>query len=71
MINIKLALFFSYDTEVQEMEMQLPRTNRLNFEDPNKLHSFTITIAPDDGYWQGGRFKFHIDVPEDYNIVAS
>ena len=58
-------------TEVQEMELHLPRTNRVNFEDPNKLHSFTVTISPDDGYWQGGRFKFHIDVPEDYNIVVS
>ncbi|ELT90279.1 hypothetical protein CAPTEDRAFT_205058 [Capitella teleta] len=55
--------------EVQEMELQLPRNNRVLFEDPNKLHSFTLSIVPDDGYWQGGRFKFHIEVPEDYNIV--
>lgn len=52
------------------MELQLPRNNRVLFEDPNKLHSFTLSIVPDDGYWQGGRFKFHIEVPEDYNIVV-
>lgn len=53
------------------MEQHLPRNNRVHFEDPNKLHSFTLTIVPDDGYWQGGRFKFHLDVPEEYNIVVS
>jgi ubiquitin-conjugating enzyme E2 F len=56
--------------EVQEMEMLLPRNNRVSFEDPNLLHSFTLSIRPDDGYWQGGSFKFHIEVPEDYNIVV-
>ena len=52
------------------MEQNLPKTCRVHFEDPHKLHRFTVTITPDEGYWLGGRFKFHIDVPEDYNIVV-
>ncbi|ESO07231.1 hypothetical protein HELRODRAFT_76722 [Helobdella robusta] len=55
--------------EVQEMEQYLPKTCTSNFEDPNILHDFTITICPDEGFWLGGHFRFHIDVPEDYNIV--
>ncbi|XP_064598362.1 NEDD8-conjugating enzyme UBE2F-like [Liolophura sinensis] len=55
--------------EVQEMEDNLPRTCRLSFEDINQLSKFHLTITPEEGYWEGGRFKFLIDVPDDYNIV--
>ena len=40
-----------------------------HFDDPNKLHLFTVTITPDNGYWHGGKYRFHIDMPEDYNIT--
>ena len=53
------------------MEQNLPKTCQVHFEDPNKLHSFLLYISPDDGYWTGGRFKFIIDVPDEYNIVVS
>lgn len=56
--------------EVQEMEQTLPRTCRVNFDDPNTLHIFQLTISPDEGYWQGGKYRFHITVPEDYNIAV-
>jgi len=55
--------------EVQEMESTLPRTCRVHFDDPNKLHSFVLFVSPDEGYWAGGRFRFSVDVPDDYNIV--
>ncbi|XP_046545594.1 NEDD8-conjugating enzyme UBE2F-like [Haliotis rubra] len=55
--------------EVQEMEENLPKTCRAQFDDINKIHKFFLIICPDEGFWQGGKFKFHIDVPEDYNIV--
>jgi len=58
-------------TEVQEMEQNLPKTCQTHFDDANKLHSFWLYITPDDGYWHGGRFKFRVDVPDDYNIVVS
>jgi hypothetical protein len=58
-------------SEVQEMEQNLPKSCRVHFDDPNKLHKFNLTIAPEEGYWANGKFKFYIDVPEDYNIAVS
>ena len=58
-------------TEVQEMEQTLPKTCRVHFDDPNKLYQFALTITPDDGYWHGGKFKFLLQVPEEYNLVVS
>ncbi|KAK7507673.1 hypothetical protein BaRGS_00001608 [Batillaria attramentaria] len=55
--------------EVQEMEENMPRTCRVQFDDPSVLHHFFLYITPDEGYWLGGRFKFEIEVPDDYNIV--
>jgi len=54
--------------EVQEMEQTLPTGCKVKFEDPNALHDFTFIIVPDDGFWHGGKFKFHIHVGEDYNL---
>ena len=53
------------------MEQNLPKNCRLQFDDPNKLHVFSLVINPEEGFWQGGKFKFSIDVPEEYNIVVS
>ncbi|KAI0222163.1 NEDD8-conjugating enzyme UBE2F, partial [Lamellibrachia satsuma] len=55
--------------EVQEMEQHMPHTCRVHFDDPNKLHQFTLTISPDMGYWLAGKFVFSIEVLEDYNIL--
>ncbi|XP_022242911.1 NEDD8-conjugating enzyme UBE2F-like isoform X3 [Limulus polyphemus] len=55
--------------EIQEMELTLPATCRVNFENPNELHKFDLNVSPDEGYWQGGKFHFTIDIPEDYNMV--
>ncbi len=55
--------------EVQEMETTLPTGCKVKFDDPNALHDFCLTITPDEGYWQGGKFKFHIRVGDDYNIA--
>ncbi len=54
--------------EVQEMESALPTGCKIKFDDPNALHDFCLTISPDEGFWMGGKFKFHIHVGEDYNI---
>ena len=43
----------------------------MQYEDVNKLHSFQLTVAPEEGYWRGGKFVFSIYVPEDYNILVS
>ena len=52
------------------MEQHVPYTCSLHFDDPNKLHLFTLTISPDAGYWSGGKFLFAIEVLEDYNILV-
>lgn len=55
--------------EVQELQINLPESCKVHFEDVNKLYSFKLTITPDDGYWRGGKFHFQIEVPEDYNML--
>ena len=57
--------------EVQEMESALPSGCKVKFDDPNALHDFTLTISPDEGFWTGGKFRFHIHVSEDYNLGMS
>lgn len=57
--------------EVQEMNDNLPATCAVTFEDPDALHEFTLTVTPDEGYWQGGKFKFSVFVTEEYNMAVS
>lgn len=57
--------------EVQEMNENLPATCSIHFEDPNVLSEFVLTVAPDEGYWKGGKFKFNVFVTEDYNMAVS
>lgn len=57
--------------EVQEMNENLPVTCSVSFEDPNVLSEFLLTVAPDEGYWQGGKFKFSVSVTDDYNMAVS
>ncbi|XP_011305279.1 NEDD8-conjugating enzyme UBE2F [Fopius arisanus] len=55
--------------EVQEMEQTLPNTCQVSFDNPDRLHQFNLAIAPDEGYWLGGTFLFHISIPEEYNMT--
>ncbi|XP_054168006.1 NEDD8-conjugating enzyme UBE2F-like [Oppia nitens] len=55
--------------EVQEMEKQMPDTCCVTFPNINELFHFDLFISPsDDCFWSGGRFKFTIEVPKEYNI---
>lgn len=54
--------------EVSELEENLPDTCKLDFKNVNSLHEFDLTITPDECFWKGGTFHFHVTVPEDYNI---
>ncbi|XP_054427148.1 NEDD8-conjugating enzyme UBE2F isoform X1 [Pteronotus mesoamericanus] len=56
-------------TEVAELEANLPCTCKVHFPDPNKLHCFQLTVTPDEGYYQGGKFQFETEVPDAYNMV--
>ena len=55
-------------TEVSELEPNLPAGCKLDFPDVDDLREFRLTVAPQDGYWKGGRFVFLVSVPETYNI---
>lgn len=55
--------------EVQEMESMLPSTCSVKFSDPHKLYEFILTVCPDEGFWQGGKFLFHVYITEDYNMA--
>lgn len=57
--------------EVQEMNENLPATCSVHFEDPNVLSEFILNVCPDEGYWQGGKFKFSVFVTEEYNMAVS
>nr|CAD7195811.1 unnamed protein product [Timema douglasi] len=54
--------------EVQEMEQTLPTTCKVKFNNPHHLHDFQLIVTPDEGFWHGGQFYFHIYVTEDYNM---
>ncbi|XP_068052697.1 NEDD8-conjugating enzyme UBE2F isoform X4 [Anomalospiza imberbis] len=56
-------------SEVADLEANLPCTCKVNFPDPNKLHYFQLTVTPDEGYYQGGKFQFETEVPDAYNMV--
>ncbi|KAL1130222.1 hypothetical protein AAG570_013160 [Ranatra chinensis] len=51
------------------METMLPSTCTLRFLDPSLLHDFLLIVSPDEGFWQGGNFTFHIYITEEYNIA--
>lgn len=52
------------------MHQMLPTTCQIVFDDPHRLHDFTLVVVPDEGYWHGGRFYFHIYVTEEYNMTV-
>ncbi|RVE57832.1 hypothetical protein OJAV_G00203200 [Oryzias javanicus] len=55
--------------EVADLEANLPSTCKASFPDENKLHHFQLSVSPDEGYYQSGKFQFEVDVPEAYNMV--
>ncbi|XP_028402938.1 NEDD8-conjugating enzyme UBE2F-like isoform X2 [Dendronephthya gigantea] len=54
--------------EVPEMMENLPDTCQVDFKDHDILKEFDLTIKPEEGFWSGGTFHFHISVPDEYNI---
>ena len=56
--------------EVQEMEENKPQYCKVKFDDPSSLHDFFIIISPEEGFWQGGRFKFHVKVSWEIPILS-
>lgn len=65
-----VTMAFLFLLQVQEMEQTMPATCRVKFDNPDILHEFHLTILPDEGFWRGGRFVFHIFVNDDYNMAV-
>uniref|UniRef100_A0A914WJ04 E2 NEDD8-conjugating enzyme n=1 Tax=Plectus sambesii TaxID=2011161 RepID=A0A914WJ04_9BILA len=47
-------------------ELHLPKTCHLEVPDPNDLLHFTLSIAPDEGFYRGGIFTFDFKVGPGY-----
>lgn len=57
--------------EAQEMSQLLPSCCTVNYASENDLGLFTLIVKPTEGFWEGGTFKFEINVTEEYNMVVS
>lgn len=57
--------------EAQEMAQLLPTCCTVHYENENDLSSFILIVKPTEGYWDGGVFKFQINVTDEYNMVVS
>jgi len=54
--------------EVEELERTIPSFVAVKFDNPDRLYDFRVVISPEEGDWMGGHFRFHVQVPEGYNI---
>lgn len=54
--------------EISEIQSCLPATCSIHFEDVDDLRELDLIVQPDEGYWKGGKFSFHIVVPVEYNV---
>ena len=44
-------------------ELELPKTCKTEFEDPDDLLNFRLVISPDEGFYRGGKFVFTFKCP--------
>jgi len=47
-------------------ELDLPSTMKTDFPDATDLLNFTLTITPDEGFYQGGAFTFSFNINTNY-----
>jgi ubiquitin-conjugating enzyme E2 F len=55
--------------DIRELQDTLPTQCKVTWKNEHVLCEFDVTINPDEGYWVNGSFKFHVTVPEDYNMA--
>ncbi|KAI7688133.1 Nedd8-conjugating enzyme UBE2F [Sarcoptes scabiei] len=54
----------------REVRDDLPPTCKFYISNPNELHKLELVITPSrESMWFGGKFKFTIDIPNDYKYV--
>lgn len=54
--------------EMVDLEKYMPESCKIEFPDPEILHSFLLVVKPSEGFYVGGKFVFDFKVPEDYNF---
>ena len=47
-------------------EISLPNSVTITLQNPSDVMSYHITIKPDEGYYRGFKFVFHLKIPETY-----
>ena len=47
-------------------ELDSGNVGTVAFPNPNDLTTFTLTVAPDSGYWSGAKYTFSINIPATY-----
>merc|ERR1712015_426229 len=47
-------------------ELELPKTCKTEFEDPDDLLNFRLVISPDEGFYRGGKFVFTFKINPNY-----
>ena len=63
--DLSLVRYF----QIQELEEHKPPGVKIKFDDPNTLHDFLVIISPEEGFWQGGKYKFHVKVGPGLSLV--
>lgn len=51
-------------------ELDLPPSITMQFDKPGDLFHFKLHIKPQQGYYQGGKFDFSVDISPDFPIEA-
>ena len=47
-------------------ELELPKTCKTEFPDPDDLLKFKLMIFPDEGFYRGGKFTFQFKIGTNY-----
>ncbi|TVY37555.1 NEDD8-conjugating enzyme [Lachnellula subtilissima] len=47
-------------------ELELPRTMKTVFKDPDDVLNFELTIEPDEGMYKGGQFHFTFEISQEF-----
>ncbi|TVY83783.1 NEDD8-conjugating enzyme UBC12 [Lachnellula suecica] len=47
-------------------ELELPRTMKTTFKDPDDVLNFELTIEPDEGMYKGGQFNFTFAISQEF-----
>ena len=47
-------------------ELELPKTCKTEFEDPDDLLNFRLIISPDEGFYRSGKFVFTFKINPNY-----